>query len=107
MYCAALAGQPGGVALQHRQAGELHQALLVQRANPDQFLFDQRDFLVLGLFLGGQTGDLFVELRDALAQLRLLSGAAGGAHLEQFALARHHVLDVGIVGAFESASAGM
>ncbi len=75
--------------------------LVVERANADQFLFHQRDFLVLGLLLRGQAGDLLVQLRDALAQLRLLSGPPGGAHLEQLALARHHVLDVGIVGAVE------
>ena len=44
-----LAGQPRGVALQRGQARNLHQMLVVELANADQLLFDQRDFLVLGL----------------------------------------------------------
>ena len=97
----AFAGEPRRIALQRRQPADLHQMLIVQAANADQFLVHQRDFLVLGLLLRQQAGDLLVQLRDALAQLRLLPGPAGGANLEQFGFARHHVLDVGIVGAIE------
>ncbi len=45
----ALAVEPGGVALQRGQPRHLHQVLVVELANADQFLLDQRDFLVLGL----------------------------------------------------------
>ena len=79
----------------------LHQMLIVQRPDPDQFLFHQRDFLVLGLLLRLEAGDFLVQLRDPLAQLRLLPDPPGGANLEQFGLARHHVLDVGIIGTVE------
>src|ERR1700723_474917 len=75
--------------------------LIVERADPDQFLFHQRDFLILGLFLRLQAGDLLVQLRDPLVQLRLLSDPPRGANLEQFGLARHHVLDIRIIGPIE------
>ena len=94
----ALARQPGKVALQHRQARDLDQALLVELADADQFLLDQRDFLVLGLLLRGEAGDLFVELRDALAQLRFLSGAPKHPDFEQLGFARHDVANIGIGG---------
>src|SRR6185369_9567512 len=95
----ALARQPGEVALQHRQARDLDQALLVEQAHADQFLLDQRDFLFLGLFLRRQPRDFLVELRHPLAQLRFLPGAAEHAHLEQLGFARHDVADIGVVGA--------
>ena len=55
----------------------------------------------LACLLRLEAGDLLVQLRDALAQLRLLPDPPGGADLEQFGLARHHVLDVGIIGTIE------
>jgi hypothetical protein len=63
----ALAVQPRGVALQHGQPGNLHQALLIEQTDADQFLLDQRDFLLLCLFLRGKAADFLVELRDPLA----------------------------------------
>src|SRR3984957_5157220 len=75
--------------------------LIVERANPAQLLFHQRDFHVLGLLLRLQAGDLLVQLRDPLAQLRLLSDPPRGADVEQFRLARCHVLDIGIIGPIE------
>ena len=95
----ALARQPGEIALQHRQARDLDQALLVELADADQLLLDQRDFLFLGLFLRGEAGDFLVELRHPLAQLRFLPGASEHANLEQFGFARDEIADVGIVGA--------
>jgi len=62
-----IAGQPCGVALQHRQARYLHQMLFVEIANPDQFLLHQGSFLVLGGLLRRETGDLFIQLRNPLA----------------------------------------
>jgi hypothetical protein len=99
MYCARFARQPGEIALQHRQARELDQALLVELADADQFLLDQRDFLFLGLFLRRQPCDFLVELQHPLAQLRFLPGAAEYANLEQLGLARQDIPHIGIVGA--------
>src|ERR1044071_8770340 len=95
----AVARPPPGAAPPRGQARDLHAVLLLEAANADQFLLDQRNLLVLGFFLRAQAADFLVELRNPLAQLRLLSAAAGDPHLEQLALADHDVLDVGIVGA--------
>jgi hypothetical protein len=89
MYCAR----------SHRQARELDQALLVELADADQFLLDQRDFLFLGLFLRRQPCDFLVELQHPLAQLRLLPGATEHAYLEQLGFARQDIPHIGIVGA--------
>ena len=99
MYCARSPDRRASVALQRGQARDLDQALVIELADADQLLFDQRDFLVLGLLLRREARDFLVELRHALAQLRLLSGASEDANLEQFGFARHDVADVGIVGA--------
>ena len=93
-----LAGQPGRVALQHRQTRNLNQVLFVQRANADQFLLHQRNFLVFRLFLRAQACDLLVQLRDPFAQLRLLSGPSIDTNLEQFGFARDDGLDIGVLG---------
>src|SRR5713101_170543 len=82
-----LAGQPGGVALQYRQARNLHQVLIVELANPDQFLLHQRNFLVFRCLLRRQTADFLVQLRNSLTQLRLLSGPSIDTNLEQLGLA--------------------
>src|SRR4029077_8870004 len=94
-----LARQAGGIALQRRQARNLHQMLVVELADADQLFFDQRDFLVLCLLLGRETRNFLVQLRHAFAQLRLLSGPSVDANLEQFGFAGHDVPDVGIFGA--------
>src|ERR1700722_13807179 len=75
--------------------------LIVERTDPDQFLFHQRDFLVLGFLLCLEAGDLLLQRRAPPAKLRLLSDPARGTNLEQFGLAHHHVLDVGITGPIE------
>ncbi len=95
----AFAVQPRGVAFQLRQARNLDQPLLVELAHAHQLLLDQRDFLLLGLFLRGETLDFLVELGDALAQLRLLAGAAVDPDLEQLGFACHHVPGIGIASA--------
>ena len=95
----ALAVEPRGVALQRGQPRYLHQVLVVELADAGQLLFHQRDFLVLGSLLRGEPVDLLVQLRDALVQLRLLPDPAVDADVEQLALARHDVGDVGIAGA--------
>ena len=46
-----------------------------------------------------EAANLFVELLDPLAELRLLAGARGAAQFEQLALAIDDRGDVGIVGA--------
>ena len=53
-----------------------------------------------------EAADLFVELLDPLAQLRLLAGARGAAQLEQLALAVDDRGDVGIAGARPADPAG-
>ena len=45
--------------------------------------------LCLGFLLRGEAADLFLELVDALAQLRFLAGARGAAQIEQLALIGH------------------
>ena len=98
----AFAGQPRRVALQRGQPRQLHQMLVVELANPDQFLVPPARFPgPWRCFLRLEAGDFLFQLRDALAQLRLLPGPPGGADLEQFGFARHDVPDVGIVGAVE------
>ena len=49
-------------------------------------------------FLRLEAADLFLELLDALAQLRLLADARAAAQLEQLALAIHDAGNIGIVG---------
>src|SRR5713226_9401930 len=97
----ALAVEPGRVALQRRQARHLHQVFFVELLNPGELLFHQHDFLVFCFFLRRQAADFLVQLRDALAQLRLLPDPPEGADLEQFGLAGDDVLDVGVAGAVE------
>src|SRR6266446_9834651 len=96
-----LACEPGRVALQHRQTRNLNQVLFVELANADQFLLHQRNFLVFRLFLRRQAGDLLVQLRDPLAQLRLLSGPSIDTNLEQLGFARDDRLDIGVIGTRE------
>jgi len=95
----ALAGEPCPIALQRREPAQLHEVLVVEIADAGQLLLDQIDFLVLCLFLRGETGDLLVQLRDALVQLRLLAGAAVDADVEQLGFARHDRGNFGIAGA--------
>src|SRR5207244_683377 len=97
----ALAVEAGTVALERGQARDLHQVLVVEIADTDELLLYQRDFLVLGSLLRGETLDLLVELLDALAKLRLLAGAAVDADVEQLGFGVEQVLDVGIVAAIE------
>ncbi len=96
-----LAGQSCGVALERGQPRHLHQMLVVEIANSDQFLLHQRDLLVFGFLLRGKAGDLLVKLGNALAQLRLLPDPAIDANVEQLGLARHDVPDIGVIGAIE------
>src|SRR5712664_973861 len=72
--------------------------LFVELANADQFLLHQRNFLVFRLFLRRQARDLLVQLRDPLAQLRLLSGPSIDTNLEQLGLARDDGLYIGVLG---------
>ena len=99
MYCARSPDSRAASRSSVGQARDLHQMLVIELADADQLLFDQRDFLVLCLFLRREAPDFLVQLRHPLAQLRLLSGSAVDANLEQFGFAGHDVPDVGIVGA--------
>ena len=75
--------------------------LFVQRANPDQFLLDQGDFLVLGFLLRRQAGDFLVQLSDPFAQLRLLPGPSSDTNLEQLGFAGDHGFDIGVLSTRE------
>ncbi|GAA0002002.1 hypothetical protein BRDID11002_20030 [Bradyrhizobium diazoefficiens] len=79
----------------------LHEMLLVEIAHAGELLLHQRDFLVLGPLLRGETLDLLVELLDALAELRLLAGTAVDADVEQLGFGGEQRLDVVIVAAIE------
>ena len=84
---ATLALQPRFLALQRGQTIDLNQVLLPQILYALQFLLDQRDFLVLGVLLRLQAGDLLVELSDTLLQLVLLAEPRLAPQIEQLALA--------------------
>src|SRR5262245_24321268 len=84
---AALALEPRLVALQRHEALNADEVLLVELGHADQLLADELDLVFLGLLLRHQSGDLFVGLGDALAQLRALAGAATLARIEQLLLA--------------------
>src|SRR3954454_20038000 len=96
-----LAVEAGAVAVGRGQAGDLHQVLVIEIADTDELLLHQRDFPVLGPLLRGEALDLLVELLDALAQLRLLAGAAVDANVEQLGFGGEQRLDIGIVAAIE------
>jgi hypothetical protein len=100
----ALAVEPRRVALQRGQARDLHQALFIELTHADQFLLDQRDFLFLRPLLRGEALDLLAELQHALAQLRLLAGAAEDANLEQFGFARDHIAHLRLAWRGQAAS---
>ena len=92
----ALALKPRRLALERGQAVDLDQILLEQFAHAGQFALDQRDLLGLGGLLRGEAADLFLQLGDALAQLRFLPEPGGAAQIEQLALARHGGEGIGI-----------
>ena len=70
-----------------------------QIANALEFLIDQRHLLGLGVLLGRQSGDLLVQLFDALLELIFLTEPCLAPQLEKLALARQRFLHVGIVDA--------
>ena len=94
---AALAFEPGGVALERRQAIERCQVLLPQVANALQFLLDPVDLPGLGGLLLDVALDLLAKLGDLLLELGLLPFARAAADLEQLLLARRHLARFGIV----------
>ena len=96
-----LAGEPGRVALERRQPRDLHQMLVVELRERRPVPSPPARFPGPSPSPAREAGDFLVQLRDPLVQLRLLSGPPVDADLEQFGLARHDVLDVGIVGAIE------
>ena len=76
MYCARSPDRRAASRSSVVRRDDLHQMLVIELADADQLLFHQRDFLVLGCFLRREARDFLVQLRDPLAQLRLLSGFA-------------------------------
>jgi len=70
--------------------------LVVEITDTDELLLHQHDFPVLGFLLRAQPVDLFIELLNALAELRLLARAAVDADVEQFALTGKQRRHVGI-----------
>ncbi|MEY9250897.1 hypothetical protein ABH990_001895 [Bradyrhizobium ottawaense] len=97
----AFAVETGRVAFELGQTRDLHQTLVVKLAHAGELVLHQRDLLILGLLLGAEPRDLLVELRDALAQLGLLSGAAVDADVEQLGFGGEQQLDVGIPSALD------
>ena len=94
---AALALQARLLALERGEPVELDEVLRPQIADALELLVDERHFLGLGVLLGGQPGDLLLQLLDALLQLILLAETRGAAQLEQLALARQRLVEVAIV----------
>ena len=79
--------QPRRRALELGQLGERDKLLLPQIVDAVLFAVDQLGFLFLGIALRLEAADLFLELLDPLAKLRLLADARVAAQLEQLALA--------------------
>src|SRR4051812_5524414 len=96
-----LAVEAGAIAFERGEARDLHQMLVIEIADADEFLLHQRDFLVFGSLLRGEALDLLVELLDALAQLRLLASAAVDAHVKQLGFGIEQSLDIVFVAAIE------
>ena len=84
---AAVAFEPGPLALQRHVAGDADKVLLVEIGDADQLFGDEFDLAFLGLLLRGEPTDLLVALRDALSELGPLAGSGRLARLEQLLLA--------------------
>ena len=89
---AALALEPGAVALERRHAAERHQVLLPQVAHALQLLLDPVDLLGLGGLLLDIALDLLARAgRSARWSWAFWPSRAAAADLEQLLLARHHL----------------
>src|SRR4029078_5478259 len=94
---AALARKASSIALKCSKAAQRNEVLLIKSAHPSELLVHQRDLLRLRIGLFGQARYLLLQLRDSLAQLRLLSALRLAAQLKQLSLTAHDAAGGGIV----------
>ena len=89
---AAFALQTRGFTFKRRQPVDLHQILRPQIPHALEFLIDQRNLFGLGVLLRSQSGNLLVQLLDALLQLIFLPQPRFAPQVEQLALASKRFL---------------
>ena len=98
---AALALKPRLLAFEVGKPVHLDEVLFPKLADAVELLVDEPHFLGFGVLLGDKSGDLLLQLLDALRKLILLADPGGMPQLEQLALACHRFLHIGIVGPAE------
>src|SRR5262245_13232202 len=81
--------EPGRLALERREPGELNQILVPKITHACKLSLDERNFFCLRILLRGETGNFLAKLGDPLLQLRLLAAASRFAQVEKLALAIH------------------